>query len=378
MDRIRGFFSNWYVLRFIRAIRVGVLGGSLYFTGYQAGMAYYIHDPKAVEEFLLQQTIRQSGASTVLPKDTETQIRLNKMADRVIKAAIDFCEDEIRQLEIKKRTDKLLLQEKLKTQDSKSASHIKTPALKDSIESKVESKATELDREEEVEDENVAGLHEALKKLHGKWEYLIIDSPTPNAFVSPILPNKIVVHEGLFELFKITDDELGLVLSHEVSHVIHDHSMSRSNVQMILYVLQLVALSFVDPLGISFIFYDVIVSQVSNLITASYTREDEYEADETGIKIAAKACVNTVAAAGIFKKFNDFEESMGRHASWFDSHPMSIDRFNILTQLSTENNPTKYSHCTKENADYWTFFFLRSRNDHVKAHPASTPNPGKK
>ena len=45
----------------------------------------------------------------------------------------------------------------------------------------------------------------------------------PNAFVSEILPQKIFVTTGLFDKFVNNDDELAMILGHEVSHLIMGH-----------------------------------------------------------------------------------------------------------------------------------------------------------
>ena len=50
----------------------------------------------------------------------------------------------------------------------------------------------------------------------------------PNAFVSEMLPQKIFVTTGLFDKFVNNDDELALILGHEVSHLIKGHLSTSS------------------------------------------------------------------------------------------------------------------------------------------------------
>lgn len=65
----------------------------------------------------------------------------------------------------------------------------------------------------------------ALEHLTGDWRFIVIkDKDTANAFVSSNCPKRIFVLEGFFNALNPTDDELGLVLSHELSHLMLDHT----------------------------------------------------------------------------------------------------------------------------------------------------------
>ena len=61
--------------------------------------------------------------------------------------------------------------------------------------------------------------------LHQKHQNSLIirTRAKPNAFVSEILPQKIFVTTGLFDKFVKNDDELAMILGHEVSHLIEGH-----------------------------------------------------------------------------------------------------------------------------------------------------------
>ncbi len=53
----------------------------------------------------------------------------------------------------------------------------------------------------------------------------------PNAFVSEMLPHKIFVTTGLFDKFVNNDDELAMILGHEVSNLIKGHFTTSSNIE---------------------------------------------------------------------------------------------------------------------------------------------------
>ena len=55
------------------------------------------------------------------------------------------------------------------------------------------------------------------------WQYILIQSDIPNAFVTEMLPQRVFVTTGLFDKFVNTDDELAMIMGHEISHLIHGH-----------------------------------------------------------------------------------------------------------------------------------------------------------
>jgi len=80
----------------------------------------------------------------------------------------------------------------------------------------------------------------------GNWSYVLISSPIPNAFVSAMLPQKIFVTTGLFDKFVKNDDELAMILGHEVSHLIEAHFQKSNIAESCLRGLELVIL-MLDP-----------------------------------------------------------------------------------------------------------------------------------
>ena len=71
----------------------------------------------------------------------------------------------------------------------------------------------------------------ARRHMEGPWRFVLIPSPMPNAFVSEILPHRIFVTTSMFEKFVSSQDELALVLGHEISHLILGHSSERNSLE---------------------------------------------------------------------------------------------------------------------------------------------------
>ena len=148
-----------------------------------------------------------------------------------------------------------------------------------------------------------------------------------------MLPGKVFIHEGLFTEVKPTDDELALILCHELSHIIHQHGQSRTEMTMLLSILQLVLFSFVDPSGALPFVFDMALKYFGTGLENMYSRENETEADLTGIEIASLACFETREAHGVFGRL-----SGGDHY-WNSTHPSGESRVAYLLEASGVHNP---------------------------------------
>lgn len=314
-----GFFSNVYIQRLWRGGRVVFLSYGIYQAGVQNGMATVLEDPIEIENRIMAQIMQQYGATKIMTNSEHTQ-RLNKIGKRVIAAASAHCTMEKHTAELTDSSD----------------------------------------------------WDDALKRLRGDWKFVIIDAGSANAFVSSMLPRRVIVHQGFFNIMTPTDDELALILAHEISHVIHNHNSLNSIADAATKTLQLLAFAFFDPSGaFSFFVLDYILSFLSDIITASYSRENETEADTTGLIIAAIGCFNTKEAVQIFRKFHIMESDReAQLVHWHDSHPLSIDRLHHLHHMSETHNSednTKYKTiCTEAKTEYISAW--QNWKNNIKSH----------
>jgi len=160
-----------------------------------------------------------------------------------------------------------------------------------------------------------------------QWEYVLFDSPDINAFAMP--GGKIGFFEGIMEL-AATDDELAVVMAHEVAHVLEGHSNQQMSAQMIgaagALLAEVIAQNqeVVDPdtvrgaYGIS-----------TTLGLLGYSRRHEYEADEVGLLLMAQAGYDPRAALTFWGKMRA-AASGGRPPEFFSTHPDSENRIERL------------------------------------------------
>ena len=81
--------------RLFRVTRVGIAGVALYQLGFSAGIADYALDPKGREWQLIKGFVRSNGGEGVYPKDTYQYKHCDKIAQRVLAAAIAHCGDKV-------------------------------------------------------------------------------------------------------------------------------------------------------------------------------------------------------------------------------------------------------------------------------------------
>jgi Zn-dependent protease with chaperone function len=131
-----------------------------------------------------------------------------------------------------------------------------------------------------------------------------------------------------------SDDELGMILSHELSHVMLGHNASALETKLMSLIVQLIFISFVDPFGILSFFLDYFSFQVTEMYTAYNSRHMETEADTLGIELSAMACFDVEKGSHVFRKLNELIPEGSRASTWFDSHPPSQQRFEALNLAS--------------------------------------------
>lgn len=129
-----------------------------------------------------------------------------------------------------------------------------------------------------------------------KWEVAVIRSPDIRMYCLP--GGKIVVYGGLLDRVKLNDNELGMLLGHEIAHAVREHVRERLGEQQAAQieagvVPQLFGLADLGmfPLGIG-----------SRLVEMHYGRDDETEADVIGSDIAARAGYDPRAALTLWDK----------------------------------------------------------------------------
>jgi predicted Zn-dependent protease len=161
----------------------------------------------------------------------------------------------------------------------------------------------------------------------GRWEVLVFDDPTPNAFALP--GRKIGVHVGMLDI-ATTPGQLAAVIGHEVSHVLLRHG----NERMSQSVLADTAMSTASvAAGVAAPEYqDLIVgglgvgAQFGVLLP--FSRKHESEADEVGQIFMARAGFYPAEAITLWQAMA--KAGGPGPAQWQSTHPSDETRIQRL------------------------------------------------
>ncbi|HKB53104.1 MAG TPA: M48 family metallopeptidase, partial [Ramlibacter sp.] len=115
------------------------------------------------------------------------------------------------------------------------------------------------------------------------WEVNLIRSDSINAFCMP--GGKIAVFTGILHKLQLTDDELAMVVGHEMAHALREHARERiaKNAATNIGANLLVQILGLGQVGQKLTGYG------AQLLTLRFSRGDESEADLVGMDIAARA-----------------------------------------------------------------------------------------
>ena len=148
---------------------------------------------------------------------------------------------------------------------------------------------------------NANGLEKEVENF--AWEFNLVEDKQINAFCMP--GGKIVVYTGLMKLVS-SDDELAVVLGHEVAHAVAKHSNERMSQQILASVGALAAAGAVAVAGGSSTSTQAAAS-VFGLgaevgVMLPFSRKHESEADYMGLALMTMAGYNPDAAVGFWRK----------------------------------------------------------------------------
>lgn len=166
-----------------------------------------------------------------------------------------------------------------------------------------------------------------------RWEINVIGSNTVNAFCMP--GGKIAVYSGLIQQLKLNDDELAMVLGHEMTHAVLEHSREQMGKSFVTQNAARVG-GFVvaGVLGVDPRMTDMVARGGSQLLLLKFSRQDETQADLVGMEMAARAGFDPRAAISLWKKMSMLEKNTPN--AWLSTHPANSKRIQDL-----ENNLNK-------------------------------------
>lgn len=169
---------------------------------------------------------------------------------------------------------------------------------------------------------------------HAEWEFVVFDSPQINAFALP--GGKVGFYTGLIDLAE-NDDEIAIVMGHEVAHVTSRHGGERMS-QHLLGALGGLALAVGTSRDRNHEAFMMAYGASFTLGTLAFSRSHELEADAVGLRFAARAGYDPRAGISFWQKM---EARSGGNAppKWLSTHPPSSERIAAMERLIPELMP---------------------------------------
>ncbi len=161
------------------------------------------------------------------------------------------------------------------------------------------------------------------------YEYALLSSNVPNAFALP--GGKIYVTAGLFRHMS-NERQLAAVLAHETVHVAAKHSVQGLQRQMGAAVFAELVGAIVG--GESAQTAQDLAEYGAALKNLEYSREDESEADEYGLKYMDRAAYNPWGMVELLELLQSLSQSKpGLFGDFFASHPLTSRRIEDVREI---------------------------------------------
>ena len=148
------------------------------------------------------------------------------------------------------------------------------------------------------------------------WQVNLIRSAEINAFCMP--GGKIAFYTGLIEQLKLSDDEIAIVMGHEMAHALREHGREQIAKQGLTNIgSQAIAAVAGQTAG-------TVVQSGAGLLSLKFSRDDETDADLVGLELAARGGFDPHAGVTLWKKMA--AASKGAPYEWFSTHPSGDTR----------------------------------------------------
>ena len=158
---------------------------------------------------------------------------------------------------------------------------------------------------------------------HWAWEVNVIDASAVNAFCMP--GGKIVVYTGLIKQLALSDDELAVVMGHEMAHALLEHSRARVAKTMATQgIARIGGVLASGVLGVDPRLTDYMAREGAGLLSLKFSREDEQAADALGLELAARVGFDPRAGISLWQKMQAL--SKGAPPVWLSTHPSDVSR----------------------------------------------------
>lgn len=179
-------------------------------------------------------------------------------------------------------------------------------------------------------------VNQEYNRTHYKWAFHIVENQKKsNAFC--LSGGKVFIYTALFQYIE-SDDELAIVMGHEIAHALARHSAEKKTSSS-LAKFGNTLLNFLDKTG-EYKNPSIPLERkwkqkmnqeaIEKWIMLPHSRTQEYEADRIGLVLSSKAGFNPKASLSFWKKFAKEHKDKPEYLS---THPSSAHRVDKLKEI---------------------------------------------
>jgi len=234
-------------------------------------------------------------------------------------------------------------------------------------------------------------LTKAAKVDLSPWHVYLFRAPqVKNAGVTR--GNHVFVWSGLLDFIE-NDEELAVILSHELAHVLSGHTDPDPDQELKKMLINLgamaaglaVSVAATPHIGIDLggIASGATEQLGAGVLTNPYSKELEREADQVGLFLLAEAGYNPEAAISFWKRVQNHPDFSGG-SQFFSTHPAATDRLATLEKLlplaqeRLKGMPTgaNAGSSSSQLGDYYQQKYGAGAGDGAGQQPSDNPAPG--
>jgi predicted Zn-dependent protease len=151
-----------------------------------------------------------------------------------------------------------------------------------------------------------------------RWEVILLGGNQINAFCMP--GGKIAFFWGILSRLQLDDDEVAMIMGHEMAHALREHARERMGKSFATRgALELgSALLGLGDTG------RLLAGMGEQMLSLVFSRDDESEADLVGMELAARAGYNPAAGVTLWQKMGSV--SKGAPPEFLSTHPSGPTR----------------------------------------------------
>ena len=173
---------------------------------------------------------------------------------------------------------------------------------------------------------------------NAQWEFVVFESAAVNAFALP--GGKVGVYTGLIKL-AASDDEIAIVMGHEIAHVTSRHGAERTSQNYAIVGVGLIAAIGMETQHVDPAKRNVALAAYGLGATVGYmlpySRLHENEADGVGLRFAAGAGYDPRAAVTFWRKMA--AQGGAKPPEFLSTHPSDATRIANLQALAPSYLP---------------------------------------